>query len=219
MIDVLKKSDFAKSFYKVGEVCELINVTPQTFRRYDKEGIIKTFRTDGNHRMVYRDELLSFLDARGLLFDDTVQSRKDVVYARVSSHDQKQHGDLDRQALFLIENIPASKNLVVLKEVGSGLNDKRSQIQTLIKMVCNNEVETVYVTYKDRLTRFGYNYLETVFASHGTRIAVIKDEGEAKSVQMELVEDMMSLVASFSGKLYGMRSRKNKIEAKENERN
>lgn len=72
------------------------------------------------------------------------------------------------------------------------------------------EVRNVYITYKDRLTRFGYHYLETMFLAHDVNIIVVKDEKLDKSVQEELVEDMMTLIASFSGKLYGMRSKKNK---------
>jgi predicted site-specific integrase-resolvase len=99
---------------------------------------------------------------------------------------------------------------LVFKEVGSGLNDKRKKLQQVLTMVSKGEVRNVYVTYKDRLTRFGFNYLETMFNACGTNIIIVKDENEEKSVQEELVEDMMSLIASFSGKLYGMRSRKAK---------
>lgn len=106
-------------------------------------------------------------------------------------------------------------NPIILKEVGSGLNDKRTQLKKLMKMVCNNEVRNVYVTCKDRLTRFGFNYLKTMFEVHGTTIVVVKDEANKKSVEEELVEDMMSLMASFSGKLYGLRSRKNKVNKHE----
>ena len=116
--------------------------------------------------------------------------------------------------MFLIENVNNLHNPLILKEVGSGLNDKRPQLQKLLKMVCNDEIRNVYITYKDRLTRFGYNYLETMFLEHNVNIIVVKDENADKSVQEELVEDMMSLIASFSGKLYGMRSKKNKIKEK-----
>ena len=81
-------------------------------------------------------------------------------------------------------------------------------------MVCNNEVRNVYVTYKDRLTRFGYHYLETMFLAHNVNIIVVKDKDNEKSVSEELAEDLMSLIASFSGKLYGLRSGKNKKSIK-----
>lgn len=157
---------------------------------------------------------MQFLNSKGLIVNDISGAKRDVIYARVSSHDQKKGGDLDRQAMYLIDKVDNLINPLVLKEVGSGLNDNRVQLQKLLKMVANNEVRNVYVTYKDRLTRFGYHYLETMFLAHNVNIIVVKDENADKSVQEELVEDMMSLIASFSGKLYGMRSKKNKIKEK-----
>ena len=207
-------SDFTKVTYRVHEVAEILGVTTKTIRNYDNEGKLKTFRTEGNHRVVSRDDLIDFLKSKQLLVDNTESQKRDVIYARVSSHDQKKGGDLDRQAMFLIENVSNLTNPLILKEVGSGLNDKRVQLQKLLKMVANDEVRNVYVTYKDRLTRFGYHYLETMFFAHNVNIIVVKDKNADKSVQEELVEDMMSLIASFSGKLYGMRSKKNKIKEK-----
>ena len=113
--------------------------------------------------------------------------------------------------MFLIENVDNLINPLVLKEVGSGLNDKRKKLMELINLVCNDQVRNIYVTYKDRLTRFGFNYLEEMFKNHDVQIIVVKDKKEEKDVKEELVDDMMSLIASFSGKLYGMRS-KNKKE-------
>ena len=188
----------------------MLNVTNRTIQNYDETGKLKVHRTENNRRCILRDDLIEFLDRHGLLFDDTNKEKIDVIYVRVSSHDQQKHGDLDRQALFLVENVSGLINPLISKEVGSGLNDNRKQLQKLIKMVCNNEVNNVYITYKDRLTRFGYRYLETVFSAHGVQIIIVKDELVSKTVQEELVEDMMSLIASFSGKLYGLRSRKDR---------
>lgn len=203
-------SDFTKNAYRVHEVAEILGVTTKTIRNYDKEGKLKTCRTDGNHRIILRDDLIVFLQDKQLIVDNTEIQKRDVIYARVSSHDQKKGGDLDRQAMFLIENVDNLVNPLILKEVGSGLNDKRPNLQKLLTMVCKNEVRNVYITYKDRLTRFGFHYLETMFLAHNVNIIVIKDKNNEKSVQEELVEDMMSLIASFSGKLYGMRSKGNR---------
>lgn len=207
-------SDFTKNMYRVHEVAEILGVTTKTIRNYDKDGKLKTCRTEGNHRMIKREDLIAFLDSKGLIVNDISENKRDVIYARVSSHDQKKNGDLDRQAMFLIDKIDNLINPLILREVGSGLNDKRTQLQKLLKMAASNEVRNVYVTYKDRLTRFGYHYLETMFLAHNVNIIVVKDENADKSVQEELVEDMMSLIAGFSGKLYDMRSRKNKIKEK-----
>ena len=204
-------SNFTKNAYRVHEVAKILGVTTKTIRNYDNDGKLKTCRTEGNHRMVTRENLIAFLDSKGLIVNDISGAKRDVIYARVSSHDQKKGGDLDRQAMYLIDKVDNLINPLVLKEVGSGLNDNRVQLQKLLKMVANNEVRNVYVTYKDRLTRFGYHYLETMFLAHNVNIIVVKDKNADKSVQEELVEDMMSLIASFSGKLYGMRSKKNKV--------
>ena len=102
-----------------------------------------------------------------------------------------------------------------MKEVGSGLNDRRRKLQELMVMVLDHKVSRVFVTYRDRLTRFGFHYLETIFNHEGVRIIVIRDAAHERSVQEELVEDMMALIASFSGKLYGLRSGKNRKKQKD----
>lgn len=211
-----KVSDLKKNYYRPGEVAEILNVTTRTLRNYDYNGRIKFIRNDADRRILPKDDLISYMLKYNLIIDDRVETKRDVIYARVSSHDQKAHGDLDRQALYLIEHVPDLISPVILKEVGSGLNDNRPKLLSLIEMVCNNEVGRVFITYKDRLTRFGFHYLETVFKAHHVEIIVVKDKKEEKSMQMELVEDMMSLIASFSGKLYGMRSKKG---ARKNEEN
>lgn len=213
-----QRSQFQKDLYKTGEVAKILGVTPQTIINYDKEGKLPTKRTSTNRRVIYKDDLLKYLDDIGLLEKEDT-NKVDVIYARVSS--QKQHGDLDKQALFLIENVQDLQNLIILKEVGSGLNDKRTQLNILIKMVMDNKVNRVYITCEDRLTRFGFNYLQTIFKHKGVDIVVVRNENNEKSVHDELVEDMMSLIASFSEKLYGLRSGKNKRKDKnnQNERN
>jgi predicted site-specific integrase-resolvase len=97
------------------------------------------------------------------------------------------------------------------QEVGSGLNDKRKLLLKLIDMVLNDEVNGIYVTYRDRLTRFGFHYLEKICGSKGVEIHILHNERE-EDVNKALVEDVMALIASFSGKLYGMRSHK-KVKA------
>ena len=75
----------------------------------------------------------------------------------------------------------------------------------------NDEVDRIFILYKDRLTRFGFNYLEQICNKYGTKIIVISKEIQEKSIQEELAEDIISIIHSFSGKLYGMR---NKIKEK-----
>lgn len=213
---MIKRSTLQKNIYKPKDISQFLGVTTRTLQNWEYQGKISFKRNPiSDRRYMDRDDVIELLQERNLLIDDLNDSKKDVIYARVSSHDQKTHGDLDRQVQFLIENNSDLKNLVVLAEVGSGLNDHRKKLQQLLKMVMNNEVNRVFVTYRDRLTRFGFNYLKTMFNAKGVQIVVVKQQTEKMSVEAELMNDMMSLIASFSGKLYGMQSRKNKLKKKE----
>jgi putative resolvase len=89
--------------------------------------------------------------------------------------------------------------------VGSGLNEKRKGFLKLLEMVAERKVSKVIVAYKDRLTRFGFETLKKLFQAFGTEIEVINSEEKA---QDELVEDLITVVSHFAGKLYGMRSHK-----------
>lgn len=214
MIKLIKYTELEKDNYKISDLSRFFGVTDVTLRTWEKEGRIKFLRTEGKSRYLTKDLLIEELDKRGLFIDDRPINKKDVLYARVSSHDQKQKGDLDRQIMFLLTNISDLQQPVVLSEVGSGLNDKRKKFQTLIKMIMNDEVSRIFVTYKDRLTRFGFNMLEEICKLKNVQIIVINQDKEKQSVENELISDMMGLIASFSEKLYDMRSKqkKKKIE-------
>ena len=207
---MIKYTELTKDSYRISDLSRFFGVTNVTLRTWEKEGRIKFLRTEGKSRYLTKDLLIEELDKRGLFVDDRPMNKKDVLYARVSSHDQKQKGDLDRQIMFLLTNIPDLQQPVVLSEVGSGLDDKRKKFQTLIKMIMNDEVSRIFVTYKDRLTRFGFNMLEEICKLKDVQIIVVNQDKEKQSVEDELVSDMMSLIASFSGKLYGMRSKQKK---------
>lgn len=183
-----KRSDFTKPAYKTAEVMKILNVSYSTINNYDKQRKLTIKRTETGRRTVLRDDLLNYLDSLKMLVNDEEMTKHDVIYARVSSNEQKTKGDLDRQAMFLMEHCNDLNNPVILKEVGSGLNDKRKKIQELIRMVENNEVNRVFVTYRDRLTRFGFHYLETMFKSHGVEIVVVKDHKDDSISTKEILK-------------------------------
>ena len=211
--------DLKKEVYKLGEVAKFTGVTTGTLRRWETLGKVEFSKTDYGTRSLTKDKLIELLKANNLWSDEMERlQKKDVIYCRVSSHDQKKRGDLDRQIQFLIKNNNDLINPVILSEVGSGLNDKRKQLQKLLKMVLNNEVSRIFITYEDRLTRFGFEYLRTICEMHGTKIIVVKDIDIKKSIEQELMEDIMSLMASFSGKLY-MRSKENKTKEEKGKTN
>ncbi len=144
-----------------------------------------------------------------MVYDDTNSTKSDVIYARVSTHKQAERGDLERQVekvkLYAIDqNV---HNLIVKTDIASGLNEHRKSLLSLIDMVQKGEVSRIFVLYKDRLTRFGYHYLKKICDFHGVSIIVVSDEVDNKSQSEELAEDIITLIHSFSGKLYDLRQK------------
>ena len=206
---VFKREDLTKDSYTTGDVAKLFNVTPRTIQQWDREGLIGFDRTLTNRRKVSKEKLIEYLKTRNMFYEEEGKEKKDIIYARVSTQGQVKQGDLDRQVSYIISQIPDLRNLVVLKETGSGLNSKRKKIQQLIRMIMNDEVNRIFVTYKEILTRFGFEYIETICNMKGVEIVILQDK-EEKTIEQELAEDIMMLLALFSGKLYGLRNHKNK---------
>jgi len=185
--------------HRTGRAAEMLGVHKATIIRWIRQGKIKAVRI-GREFRIPEDEVKRLL--KGKLADTA------VIYARVSSADQK--SDLERQVEYLKEYCSAKGYSVVdiLTDVDSGLNEKRRGLKKLFEYVANGEIDVVVISYKDRLTRFGFRYLEEFFNSHGVRIEEVFRE-EPKDLQ-ELIEDLISVVTSFAGRLYGMRSHKKK---------
>lgn len=190
--------------FNISKTAEILDVTPKTLRLWDKDGKLKPVLTSGGHRR-YKES-----DINRILGTESVQEEKKevcVTYARVSSQKQKVSGDLDRQSQRLSEYC-AKHNLYVehiIKDCGSGLNDKRSGFVQLTDMVIKGKVNKVIVEHKDRLTRFQYNFIEKMFKVFGCEIIAIDDKEDVSDAE-ELTRDLMALLASFSGRYYGRRS-------------
>ena len=202
------KSEILKQkVYKTGQVSKIMGVSIQTVIRYCENGVIPYGRTAKNYRIIEANDLADYLEKQGLLIDDLQTERKDVIYARVSTHNQAKRGDLDRQIekikLFAIDH--NVQNLCILSDVGSGLNDNRRKLQKLLSMVQNGEVDRIFISYKDRLTRFGFNYIKRICDFHDVQIIIVSEEVDHKSDSEELAEDIIALIHSFSGNLYDLR--------------
>ena len=126
-----------------------------------------------------------------------------ALYARVSSGDQK--GDLERQ-LGRLAAYASQERLTVIRsvsEIGSGLNGHRPKI---MKLLADPAVSNIVVEHRDRLARFGSEYIEAALAASGRKLVVI-DETEMRD---DLVQDMIAILTSFCARLYGRRAAKNR---------
>jgi putative resolvase len=195
----MRKSD--RKYLRVGKAAEELGLHPITIRRWMKMGKIQAVRV-GIEARIPRSEIERLLGK--------TDERLLVLYARVSGHNQRP--ELERQMERLsawVEAERPNRDVLVLTDIGSGLNAARKRLQQLLKLVCEDRVAEVVITYADRLTRFGQEYLETLFTSFGVTFTVL-DADEDKTPEQELTEDLLSLIASFAGKLYGMGSHKQK---------
>ncbi|MEM1674822.1 MAG: IS607 family transposase [Candidatus Bathyarchaeia archaeon] len=185
-----------EKLYTLKEAKRLLGVTTRTIQRWDEEGKIRVVRTVGGRRRVPESEIKRILGLR--------EERIVIGYARVSSSTQKDDLERQKQLILTYAKEKGYGEVQVLSDVGSGLNENRKNFLRLLDMVFERKISKVIVAYEDRLTRFGFETLKRVFSAFGTEIEVINHE--EKTPQEELVEDLITIVSHFAGRLYGLRS-------------
>lgn len=198
----------------ITEACEILNVSKDTLRRWDANDSFKAHKTEGKHRKYLLSQVYT---KAGIVFNiedgtSSTTSIEDVaVYCRVSSHDQKQKGDLERQKARVVQYCVDRGYRIVecYDETGSGMNDNRAKLHKLINLAISGKIKKVIVEHSDRLTRFNYKLVEVLFNSHGVQVECV-EEVLGKTFEDELVKDMLTLMASFSAKIYGKRSHQNR---------
>jgi putative resolvase len=133
-----------------------------------------------------------------------------VLYGRASSHEQKE--DLQRQVQHLqqwAEVWRTGQKTMTLTDIGSGLGSERKNLQRVLALVQDSQVAEVVVTFSDRLTRFGHTFLHALFSGDGVTLTVLHAD-EEKTPEQELVDDLLAIIASFAGRMSGLRERKQK---------
>ena len=183
-------------YVKPREAAAYFGVCLHTLRRWEQKGWIKAIRTPSGR-------------ARRYDLDSYVRTpRKDkrvVLYARVSSRGQKP--DLERQIARLVNLYPGAE---VVGEVGGGLDFKRPKFLALLERVRAGDIGTIVVAHRDRLCRFGFEFVEWYCRQYGCEVLVLDDD--QLSPQQELVEDILTILHCFSSRLYGLRKYRTAIE-------
>ena len=182
--------------YTIREACDILQIDATTLRRWDREGKIHCIRLSNNFRRVPEEEINRILGVKS--------NRIDAIYARVSSSDQK--NDLYNQINRLK---PLYPNAQVFSDIKSGLKFNRKGFIELLNMIEDNKINNIYITHRDRLARFGFDLIENICKIHSTRIIEV-DREEIPSANEELTRDLISIITSFSARLYGLRSHKMK---------
>ena len=186
----------------IGKFAKSLGVSIQTLRNWDKEGKLKpTYVTENGYRYYSEDLLNKFRNIKNV----NKIKKKNILYARVSTKDQKD--DLDRQ----VDNLKQyaySKgySFEIITDIGSGVNYKKEGLLKMINLVECGEVDRIIVLYKDRLIRFGYDLIEYICKLNDTKIEIVDNSTISK--EQELTEDLIQIITVFSNKLYGARSKK-----------
>lgn len=186
------------------EARNILGVTQKTLNTYIKTGKLHPVKINTNHYEYDRDEIYALLKKD--------KQRVNVTYSRVSL--PKQTNDLKTQTNRLYDF--AIKNGYTLQyqfeDIKSGMEFKnRKQFNQLLDMVINNEINTVIIENKDRLVRFGFDLIETLFAKHGTNIVVVS-ETENKTYEQELTDDLISIIHYYSMRSYSNRRKLHNAE-------
>ncbi len=179
--------------FTVGEMARRMGISVATLRRWDREGKFRpTCRTIGNHRR--------YAEA-----SHATDARRTVLYARVSSHDQKP--DLERQKQRLMAHAAEQgwTDPLVIADLGSGMNFRKSGLLRLMGMVLRGEASRIVVENKDRLLRFGFELVAWLCATRGCDL-VITEAAARRSPEEALARDVLEVITVFSSRLYGARS-------------
>lgn len=183
------------------EVLDLLKITRQMLTKYVKTGIIRT-TTLPNGRYDYNNEDVYRIFNKGI-------ERKTYLYARVSS--QKQKADLENQITMLKQFCFSNGYRIsgIYSDIASGISfEKRKDFFRLLDEVLDGRVEKVVITYKDRLSRVGFDLFYHLFNKYHCGIIVMSEIGSEKLDSEEIFEEIISLLHCYSTKLYSKRKAK-----------
>ena len=186
-------------YYKISDACKILGVKEGILRKWDSLGKIKTIRTPGGIRLFDITSVDSSINL-------TAVKQKDnpivIFYSRVSS--AKQNDDLQRQKQYIKDTCSDKySRYKEITDIGSGINYKRSGLLRLLGLVKEGNVSHVIVASKDRLARFGYELIEWMCTSYGTKIVVLNNQDTTP--EEELGTDLMSIVQVYCCRWNGRR--------------
>lgn len=183
------------------EAKNILKINATTLKSWKDKGIL-SYKKLSDKKILY--------DIDSVLKDsDIVDNRLNVIYARVSN--TKQHNDLLNQ-IELVKSYCITNGINISKvyqDIASGMNENRKDFNILINDVISGKIKNIYISFKDRLTRFGFDYFKNLFQKYNVNIIILDELEESnKTFQDELTEDLISIIHNFSMKLYSNRRKK-----------
>jgi excisionase family DNA binding protein len=187
---------------RMSKAAKRLGIHPMTLRQWALDGKIP-------FTWVGRERRFSSVDVENMKRGSdsaTSRPRLELLYLRVSGS-SGQESSLEAQEQEL-RATSTGEIVKVVKDRGSGLKENRPGLNRVLAMVSDRTVTVVRVTHEDRLARFGVGWLKRLFAVYGVTVEVLHPK--KLGGRDELLEDFVSLVTTFAGRLYGMRSADNR---------
>ena len=182
---------------KLSEYARRNNISYRTAHRHWKQGLIQGKQL-ASGTIVVNEEISQILETTDVLA---------VLYARVSNGENKINLETQLDRLRSFANAKGYTIVKEIKEIGSGLNDKRPQLERILQ---SGGWNVLLVEDKDRLARFGLNYLQILLEREGRKVEIINNVLDSRD---DLMQDFVSIITSFTARLYGLRRSKRKTEA------
>ena len=196
-----KTNEETKKFVPIRMAERITGLKPGTLRVYANKSQIESYRTPSGQRMFNTESLLSFTSTVDIVNGNPRKNRTNYCYTRVSS--KKQMDDLSRQIKFVQR--PEYSKYVLISDIGSGINFKRKGLQTILDECLSGTIGEIIIAHRDRLSRFGYDLIESIVKKAGGKITVIQNQ-ESKSTEQELAEDLLSIIHIYSCRQMGRRN-------------
>jgi predicted site-specific integrase-resolvase len=184
---------------RLKDYAEYLGVSYQTAWRWWKAGKLP-------HPAYQVETGVVIVDFHPKIESTTNQSNRAVIYARVSSSENKDNLERQAERLSQYATVKGYKIIKIVKEVGSGLNDNRKKLEGLLM---SSDYDILIVEHKDRLARFGTHYLDILLSRCGIKLEIVNLADNGRD---ELMQDLIAIVTSFAARLYGQRRAKRKTE-------
>ena len=181
-------------------------VCEDTLRRWADNGLIKSIKTPGGHRLY---DTTGYIKTQN---SENKQEKQSICYCRVSSKGQKD--DLQRQIKYMQEQFP---NHTIVTDIGSGINFNRKGLRSISELATKGRVNEVVVAYRDRLCRFAFELVQWILQIHQVKLVVLNQEMDS-SKETELAEDLLAIINVFNCRVNGRRKYKTKEQNQQNQK-
>jgi len=195
--------------YKITEASEYLGVSINTLKTLANNRKINSFKTSGKHRRFRQDDLDAYMGV-----EKERQEKLTIIYARCSTAKQKENLERQKDRLRKYAENKGYK-FILIDEIASGINEKRKGIHKLIELCFEGKVDRVLIEYKDRLARFGYEYLDAIFKNLEITVEIV--EAKEQKYEEELAEDIMKILTCYSARYYGARGGRKKKNVEKNQ--